>query len=83
MTHDAIAQMLAVSRTTVTLVATQLQDTGLIRQHRGRLVILDRAAIEELACECYETIRRQTDRILLPASSTAIGHRRVAPKGVR
>jgi CRP-like cAMP-binding protein len=82
-THDAIAQMLAVSRTTVTLVATQLQDTGLIRQHRGRLVILDRAAIEELACECYETIRRQMDRILLPASSTAVGHRRVAPKGVR
>jgi hypothetical protein len=65
--------MLAVSRTTVTLVATHLQDAGLIRQHRGRLVILNRAAIEKLACECYEIIRRQTDRILLPASSTAVG----------
>jgi CRP-like cAMP-binding protein len=63
LTQDFMAQMLAVRRTTVTLVASQLQEAGLIRYRRGLVVVLDRARLEEAACECYRTIRRRTDAV--------------------
>jgi CRP-like cAMP-binding protein len=63
LTQDLMARMLAVRRTTVTLIASQLQDAGLIRYRRGHLHVLDRSRLEETACECYRTIRRRTDAI--------------------
>src|SRR5262245_28551630 len=64
--QDFIAHMLAVRRTTVTLVAGRLQDAGLISYRRGRLVVEDRSKLEEVACECYATIRRRTDAVFIP-----------------
>jgi len=61
LTQDFIAQMLGVRRTTVTAVAGKLQELGLIRYHRGHIVVLDRARLEETACECYAAIRRRTE----------------------
>lgn len=60
LTQDFLAQMLGTRRTTVTLVARALQTAGLIRYRRGNIEIIDRAGLEEAACECYRIIRRAT-----------------------
>jgi CRP-like cAMP-binding protein len=57
MTHDFLAQMLGVHRTTVTLAAGILQRTGVIDYARGRVTVLDRAQLEAMSCECYAVIR--------------------------
>jgi CRP-like cAMP-binding protein len=66
-TQEFLAQMLGVRRTTVTLVAQSLQDAGLLRYRRGRIEILDRDALEERACECYEVVRQAIEQYLPPA----------------
>ena len=63
LTQDFMAQMLGVRRTTVTLIAHRLQHAGLIRYRRGLLQVLDRSGLEEMACECYGTIRRRTEAV--------------------
>ena len=63
LTHEFLSQMLGVRRTTVTVVATVLQQAGLIRYHRGQIEIVDRPGLEARACECYEAIRRQIDHV--------------------
>jgi CRP-like cAMP-binding protein len=55
LTHDVLAQTLGVRRPTITVVAQQLQDAGLIRYHRGYTQILDRPGLEARACECYRS----------------------------
>ena len=64
LTQDFLAQMLAVRRPTVTLIAQGLQSAGLIRYRRGRITITDHAGLEKLACECVEEIRTKTRHIL-------------------
>lgn len=62
LTQEFLAQMLGCQRTTVTLVAHTLQSAGLIRYRRGRIEILDPAALEETSCECYEQSRERFER---------------------
>jgi len=70
LTQEFLADMLGVQRTTVTAVARSLQDKGAIRYRRGVVDIVDRAVLEQLACECYDAIRRTYER-LLPESEVA------------
>jgi CRP-like cAMP-binding protein len=64
LTQDFLAQMLAVRRPTVTLIAQGLQNAGLISYRRGRIEILDRERLERQACECVNALRTKTRRIL-------------------
>ena len=64
LTQDFLAQMLAVRRPTVTLIAQKLQNAGLIRYRRGRIAITDLDGLEKLACECVGEIRNKTRQIL-------------------
>jgi CRP-like cAMP-binding protein len=66
MTQELIANMLGVRREGVTESATKLQKVGLIKYSRGRITVLDRAALEERSCECYAVVKKEYDR-LLPA----------------
>jgi len=52
-THEFVAAMLGVRRPSVTIAAGILQRAGLIDYRRGNLRILDRARLEEAACEDY------------------------------
>jgi len=63
LTQEFLAQMLGVRRTSVTLVAGTLQSSGLIRQRRGTIEILDPGAMESAACECYARVRSHYDRL--------------------
>jgi CRP-like cAMP-binding protein len=64
MTQERIANMLGVRRESVTEAAGKLHDLSVIDYRRGHITVLDRAALEELSCECYEVVKRETDRLL-------------------
>lgn len=69
LTHEALSQMLAVRRTTVTLVARSLQEAGAIEYRRGKIRIVDRRKLEKRACECYKVVSQQIDKHLPGAQS--------------
>jgi CRP-like cAMP-binding protein len=64
LTHEFLGMMLGVRRTTVTDVMGALQKAGLIRYRRGHVTILDRQALQQRACECYEISKQEFDRLL-------------------
>jgi Mn-dependent DtxR family transcriptional regulator len=57
LTQEALATMLSVQRPTVTLVAGLLRRAGALDYQRGRVTVVDRAALEAVACSCYHVIR--------------------------
>lgn len=63
MTQEAIAHVLGVRRAGVTEAAEALQEAGAIRYGRGRIQVPDRAALEAHACECWQVIRGEYDRL--------------------
>lgn len=63
LTQDLLSQMLGVTRSSVSEVATKLQSAGLIQYTRGNIEILDRAALEKAACECYEAVRQISNSV--------------------
>jgi CRP-like cAMP-binding protein len=69
-TQEQVAQRLGVRRTTVTLLASKLQDSGAIRWGRSRAQVLDRGRLEAMACGCYAVLRERTCRPL-PATEFA------------
>jgi len=64
MTQELIANMLGVRREGVTEAAGKLQQAGLIHYSRGHISVLDRAGLEARVCECYDVVKRETDRLL-------------------
>ncbi|HEU0084946.1 MAG TPA: Crp/Fnr family transcriptional regulator [Bradyrhizobium sp.] len=56
LTQELLAEMLGVRRTSVTEVAGKMQNEGVITYSRGVIRILDRAGLERLSCECYQTL---------------------------
>jgi CRP-like cAMP-binding protein len=64
MTQELIANMLGVRREGVTEAAGKLQDKGLIHYSRGQITVLDRPRLEGQACECYEVVKKEFDRLL-------------------
>ena len=63
MTQELIANMLGVRREGVTEAAGKLQKLGVIRYSRGQITVLDRPKLEQLSCECYVAVRKETDRL--------------------
>jgi CRP-like cAMP-binding protein len=64
MTQELIANMLGVRREGVTHSARKLQKLGVITYTRGEITVLDRARLEQLCCECYAVVKKETDRLL-------------------
>ncbi len=69
LTHESLAEMLGVQRSSVSVVTRTLQTAGLIRQSRGGITVVDRAGLEATTCECYGRIRRIYQRLLPGAYS--------------
>ena len=64
MTQELIANMLGVRREGVTEAAGKLQSAGLIHYSRGKITVLDRPGLEQRACECYQVVKTEFDRLL-------------------
>ena len=64
LTQDFLAEMLAVQRPSVSLVANTFQRAGLIEYSKGSMQILEREKLEEASCDCYFKIRNQFRRLL-------------------
>jgi len=64
MTQELIANMLGVRREGVTEAAGNLQNAGLIEYRRGKITVLDRPGLEARACECYQVVKTEFDRLL-------------------
>jgi CRP-like cAMP-binding protein len=64
LTQDFLSQMLGVRRATVSEAASELQSAGLISYTRGRVLIVNRAGLEKVACDCYGIIRSTFARVM-------------------
>jgi CRP-like cAMP-binding protein len=64
MTHELIANMLGVRREGVTEAAGKLQKAGVLSYRRGHITVLNRAQLENLCCECYSVVRKESERLL-------------------
>ena len=64
LTQEFISQMMGVRRTSVSVIANTLQQAGFIRYRRGHIRILNLEGLQEMACECYQTVKAQSERLL-------------------
>ena len=78
MTQELVANMLGVRREGVTEAAGKLHKLGVIRYSRGQITVLDRPKLEQLCCECYTVVKKETDRLLPRAQPTQPRADRVA-----
>ncbi len=53
LTQEFMADMLGTRRTTVTAIASSLQERGMISYRRGKVTILSHTELEKAACHCY------------------------------
>ncbi|MEK6397909.1 MAG: Crp/Fnr family transcriptional regulator [Terriglobus sp.] len=63
LTQESLAQMLGTRRTTVALVAGQMQREGKLRYRRGQITIANRDALTATACDCYAVTKRLLDNL--------------------
>lgn len=70
LTQGALAQMLGVRRTTVTLMAGQLVALGIISCRRGHIQIIDQNKLEQHSCECHSMLSDYMSR--LASASAAV-----------
>jgi len=61
LTQEVLGQMLGTRRSSVTVAAGILQKAGLISYTRGDVKIVQRAKLEQAACECYGLMCRQVE----------------------
>jgi CRP-like cAMP-binding protein len=64
LSHEFLADMLGVQRSTVSTITRTLQTAGLIEQGRGCITVKDRAGLERASCECYSRVRQTFERLL-------------------
>ncbi len=57
LTHDYMADMLGVRRSSITIAAGDLQAHDVISYSRGKINVLDRSGLEVASCECYQALR--------------------------
>ncbi len=66
LTQEFLSAMLGVRRSGVSEAAAELRRSGLIRYRRGEITLVDRAGLEDAACECYAADRQRIERLLDP-----------------
>lgn len=63
LTQETLADLLAVRRSSLSVVANQLRQQGLINYSRGRIVIQNPVALRTVACECDRLINAEYSRL--------------------
>ena len=62
-TQENLAKMLGVQRASVSVIASQLQQKGLIGYRRGRVQISNPQALRASACECGDALKEQHEQL--------------------
>jgi CRP-like cAMP-binding protein len=63
LTQEFLAEMLGVRRPGVTAAMGVLERAGLIAHGRGNITVVDRAGLENVACECYRAIKARQQEL--------------------
>jgi CRP-like cAMP-binding protein len=72
LTHEFIAMMIGAPRTAVTSGLHQLEGFLTIRTQRGRVTVIDRAGLENIAGSAYGTPEREYRRLIGPFGKSPI-----------
>jgi len=67
-THEELGVMLGVRRSSITDALHQLEGAHALKGHRGRVIIRNRARLEELAGETYGFAESEYRRLIAPAA---------------
>ncbi|SOR26801.1 putative transcriptional regulator, Crp/Fnr family, with N-terminal cNMP-binding domain (fragment) [Methylorubrum extorquens] len=67
MTHEFMGMMLGVRRPGVTTSMHILEGAGMIKAKRGRIIVLDREKLKELAGDTYGPAEAEYERLLAEA----------------
>jgi len=70
MTAKLIGNMLGLETGQVSTATDVLSTAGLIRYDEGEITVLDRRGVERRSCECYGVVKKESDRLLAPQSTT-------------
>jgi CRP-like cAMP-binding protein len=62
-THEFLAMLLGASRPAVSLVIEGFEKRGMLRRERGRVMVANRERLLSAACDCYEVIARNYERV--------------------
>src|SRR6266702_1363022 len=73
-TQEALAQLLGVRRTTVTLTMSKLREAGAVPSDGRGFIEIDRARLERIACDCYALMQRNIDRMYCQELSAPPAH---------
>jgi CRP-like cAMP-binding protein len=73
LTHEYLSFMLGVRRPGITETLQSLQNRAFIRYTKGKITVVNRSGLEDLACECYLNVRNEYDRMLAPTFSDSVG----------
>ena len=72
MTEKLIGNMLGLPSSDVKKVTSALVKAGLIQYSDGEITVLDRDGVAKKSCECYDVVKKESDRLLPLALQT--GH---------
>ena len=64
LTQEFLAALMGVRRSSVTLIAGELEKAGLISCRRGHVHLLQLEGLEDAACECYGTLKEHVQRLI-------------------
>jgi CRP-like cAMP-binding protein len=64
LTQEFMSNMLGVRREGVNRVAGNLQRDKLISYSRGHVTVINRRGLEKVSCDCYRTIRAESENLL-------------------
>jgi CRP-like cAMP-binding protein len=62
-THEFLAMLLGASRPSVSGVVEGFKKQGMLKVERGRVLMVDRDRLAEVACDCHQVIRQNYEQV--------------------
>jgi CRP-like cAMP-binding protein len=75
LTHQSLGLAAGLKKSKVMIVLRRLSKLNVVETAGGMVTIVDRGALEQLACDCYNRMKRERDEALPPATAHRTGGR--------
>ena len=69
LTYQSLGLAAGLKKSKVAIVLRRLSKLNIVETAGGMITIVDRAALEQLACDCYDRMKRDRDDALPPATA--------------